>query len=113
MGNVVVFRRRAAASPPYAAADGCSTSNASRPVAEAQSVSKQSSIPFNSFNATRCARGLTKASQDPDHDGYLLVLLADQEMIAGRDVEARYLLDAAYAAFDRKIDGELGYEALG
>ena len=33
-------------------------------------------------------------------DGYLLVLLADQELEAGRGEQARCLLEAAYAAFD-------------
>ncbi len=70
------------------------------------SASEKSSIRFNRFGATRFARRLAKNSQKPDHDAYLLVLLADQEMIAGRDAEARSLLDAAYAAFDRKINGQ-------
>jgi hypothetical protein len=29
-------------------------------------------------------------------------------MIAGRDAEARSLLDAAYAAFDRRTNGQQG-----
>jgi hypothetical protein len=56
---------------------------------------------------------LAKTSQKPDNDAYLLVLLADQEMIAGRDAEARCLLDAAYAVFDRNINGHWGCKASG
>jgi hypothetical protein len=40
----------------------------------------------------------------PDQDAYLLVLLADQAVTAGRNEQALSLLDAAYAAFDRQIE---------
>jgi hypothetical protein len=36
-------------------------------------------------------------------DPYLLVLVAEQEIRAGREQDARTLVDAAYAAFDRRI----------
>jgi hypothetical protein len=35
-------------------------------------------------------------------DPYILLLLADQELADGREVQARYLVDAAYEFFDRK-----------
>jgi hypothetical protein len=36
----------------------------------------------------------------PERDAYLLLLLADQELTAGRSEQARFLVDAAYDAFD-------------
>jgi hypothetical protein len=36
----------------------------------------------------------------PANDAYLLVLLADQELGAGRGEQAQSLLEAAYASFD-------------
>jgi hypothetical protein len=48
-----------------------------------------------------------------DHDAYLLVLLADQELSAGRNDEAVALLDAAYDAFDRCAGDQRGITATG
>jgi hypothetical protein len=41
------------------------------------------------------------SGKESDDYAYLLVLLADQELTAGRSDEAAALLDAAYDAFDR------------
>ena len=116
MGNVVVFRRRVDVFPLDSARDCRLTSRECKDVPTglsrrddpASSAAETSAIPFNRFGATRFARGLVKTSRKPDQDAYLLVLLADQEMIAGRDAEARSLLDAAYAAFDRRTNGQQG-----
>jgi hypothetical protein len=121
MGNVVVFRRRVGVFPLDTARDRRLISSECKDVPTepsrrddpASSASETSPIPFNCFGATRFARGLAKTSRKPDHDAYLLVLLADQEMIAGRDAEARSLLDAAYAAFDRRTNGQQGCMASG
>jgi hypothetical protein len=120
MGNVVVFRRRVDVFPLDAAGDGQPTSKQCKDVLtglsqrdDAPSSSEQFPVRFNRFNATRFARGLAKPCRKPDYDAYLLVLLADQEMIAGRDAEARSLLDAAYAAFDRSANGQQGFQASG
>jgi hypothetical protein len=121
MGKVFVFRRRVDVFPTDTARDPGLTSGERKDVPmglsssdnPATSASEKSPIPFNRFGATRFARKLAKASRKPDHDAYLLVLLADQEMIAGRDAEARSLLDAAYAAFDRRTNGRQGCKASG
>jgi hypothetical protein len=114
MGNVVVFQRRVDVFPLVTDRE-CKDVPAglSRTDDLANPASETSSIPFNRFGATRVARGLAKISRKPEHDAYLLVLLADQEMIAGRDAEARSLLDAAYAAFDRGTNGQPGCMASG
>lgn len=38
------------------------------------------------------------------NDPYLLILLADQELVDGREQQARYLVEAAYEAFDRNAE---------
>jgi hypothetical protein len=121
MGNVVVFRRRVDVFPLDTVRDRrltpCECKDApmglSRSHDPAGSASETSSIPFNCFGATRFAHGFAKTGRKPDHDAYLLVLLADQELTAGRDAEARSLLDAAYAAFDRRTNGQQGCMASG
>jgi hypothetical protein len=119
MGNVVVFRRRVDVFPLDTARDRGFTSRGCKDLPTGLSrrgdpaSSEKSPIPFNRFGATRFALGLAKASRKPDNDAYLLVLLADQEMIAGRDAEARSLLDAAYAAFDCRINRRQGSIASG
>jgi hypothetical protein len=50
----------------------------------------------------RLTRALFKLPPAADSDPYLLVLLADQEIGDGRVDQAHHLIDAAYAAFDRK-----------
>jgi hypothetical protein len=53
----------------------------------------------------RLAQG--RLARDPappevNPDPYLLLLLADQELVEGREDQARYLVEAAYESFDRK-----------
>lgn len=64
-------------------------------------------LPFNMkrFGLERFTPGGDKAPSKSDRDAYLLVLLADQELAAGREAEARSLLDAAYDAFDQRCAG--------
>jgi hypothetical protein len=57
---------------------------------------------FRRFGLTRFLRRTGKSGTQVDLDAYLLVLLADQELTAGRDEQAQALVDAAYAAFDGK-----------
>jgi hypothetical protein len=45
-------------------------------------------------------RTLVKQPPAVDSDPYLLALLADQELVEGREEQARSLIDAAYEAFD-------------
>jgi hypothetical protein len=51
---------------------------------------------------TRFGRSGAKAAAHVVEDAYMLVLVAEQEIVAGRKEQARSLLDAADAAFDRK-----------
>jgi hypothetical protein len=80
----------------------------SRDVPGKQSASWTSLVAFRRFGLTRLARSTVPTGSDANPDGYLLVLLADQELTAGRDTQALTLLDAAYAAFDRQAHGQLG-----
>jgi hypothetical protein len=57
---------------------------------------------FRRFGLSRFLRRTAKSGRQVDLDAYLLVLLADQELTAGRDEQAQALVDAAYAAFDGK-----------
>ena len=67
---------------------------------------------FRRGGMTRFSRGQTTiARQQADRDAYLLVLLADQELAAGRDEQARSLVEAAYAAFDHQDGGQYGCSA--
>ena len=111
MGNLVVFRREAVSAPLDAAGNQPATSPANKNWPEAldtefsQNVSSDKSTSwaiFRRFGVTRSARGSVTTDTRSDLDGYLLVLLADQELIAGRDLQAETLLDAAYAAFDHQ-----------
>jgi hypothetical protein len=66
--------------------------------------------PGGRFGLARFGRApLKPARQDPDADAYLLVLLADQELAAGRDEQAQFLVDAAYASFDRQMRISAGF----
>jgi hypothetical protein len=58
---------------------------------------------ITSFSGPVAATAMTGNSSD---DGYLLVLLADQEIAEGRSEQAHALLDAAYSAFDRIITND-------
>jgi hypothetical protein len=52
----------------------------------------------------RIARALLMTPPKPDIDPHLFLLLADQELIEGREEQARYLIEAAYEIFDRKTE---------
>ena len=60
------------------------------------------------FNPTAPSRPIAANSNSND-DPYLFVMLADQEVAAGRTEQAESLLDAAYAAFDRSLTSRTGY----
>jgi hypothetical protein len=57
---------------------------------------------FKQLGSGRFARALVKPQPEADTDPYLLLLLADQELVEGRDEQARYLVEAAYESFDQK-----------
>jgi hypothetical protein len=54
------------------------------------------------LGAGRFARPLTKPPPEVNADPHLLLLLADQELVEGREEQARYLVEAAYEFYDRK-----------
>jgi hypothetical protein len=54
---------------------------------------------------------MARTTRHADPDAYTLVLLADQELTAGRDDQAETLLNAAYAAFDRRPNNRSGAAA--
>jgi hypothetical protein len=66
------------------------------------------SAAFRRFGVKRYVRETARVAANTDLDGYLLVLLADQELAAGRDHQAHSLLDAAYTEFDRHGDTAYG-----
>jgi len=109
MGNLVVFRRETAPVPPNSTSNCPAGSSEGKDLplasdAELTSVrggKLASWAVFRRFGLTRFIRGSVKTNTHLDLDGYLLVLLADQELTAGRDQQAQALLDAAYATFDR------------
>jgi hypothetical protein len=53
------------------------------------------------------ARAILKQQLRADTDPYLLLLLADQELIEGRYEQAKYLVEAAYEFFDRKASANI------
>jgi hypothetical protein len=55
---------------------------------------------FRRLRLIRTAREQKKPVFHASKDAYLLVLLADQELKAGRSDQAGCLVEAAYAAFD-------------
>jgi hypothetical protein len=55
---------------------------------------------FKRLGLIRTVREQEKPASRASKDAYLLVLLADQELQAGRGDQARHLVEAAYAAFD-------------
>jgi hypothetical protein len=59
------------------------------------------------FGSERIPRALGNAPPIPETDPYLLLLLADQEMTEGREEQARYLVESAYDAFDRKAEANV------
>ena len=54
------------------------------------------------FSSGRFTRALFKVPTVTENDPYLLILLADQELDEGREEQARYLVEAAYEAFDQR-----------
>jgi hypothetical protein len=123
MGNIVVFPREANPGP-LGATNGCRQisceSKDLRALPESDMpqgtqtdrlISQISLSIFRHFGLTPFAP--VKLATKPDPDAFLLVLLADQEFTAGRDDEARSLLDAAYAAFDRQTENQPGCFARG
>ncbi len=52
-------------------------------------------------------RETVKPDLDANKDPYLLLLLADQELVEGREEQARYLIEAAYEVFDRKASSNV------
>jgi hypothetical protein len=117
MSNLVVFRREA--NP-----ETDETDSVNRPVAiagkdwsrsvEAQfSRSQQGRKPalwatpavIKRSGLLRIAVRAAQADAQIGLDAHLLMLLADQELVAGRDQQAEALLDAAFAAYDRKTHG--------
>jgi hypothetical protein len=51
----------------------------------------------------RFARNGAKPARHTSEDAHLLLLLAEQEIKAGRVEQAESLIDAAYAAFDQRF----------
>lgn len=110
MGNLVVFRREA---DPVALDAGTGRSavppdNIAWPdpldaefLQHVRGGKSSSLAVFRRFAGPRTVHDMAAIATHPDLDGYLLVLLADNEFTAGRDLQAETLLDAAYAAFDR------------
>lgn len=117
MGNLVVFRRDAGPVPPGAASNVCSDSCESTDLPEAvpadssgtvhvrRTASRNLPVVFKRFGLMRFVRETAKVGTPVDLDAHLLVLLADQELTAGRDDQAQSLLEAAYAAFDQQVHG--------
>jgi hypothetical protein len=62
--------------------------------------------PFSGLMKCLGARRFTRAPPGPapqmDADPYFLLLLADQELIDGREEQAQYLIESVYEIFDQK-----------
>ena len=61
------------------------------------------------FGRSRLARTTAEGNVGSAEDAYLLVLLAEQELAAGREDQACSLIEAAYNAFDRRIQDQLTF----
>jgi hypothetical protein len=55
----------------------------------------------------RFAQAFFKAPSIKKNDPYLLLLLAEQELDEGREEQARYLVEAAYEAFDQQKESRV------
>src|SRR5277367_2935233 len=97
MGNLVVFRREGDPFPleiaeePYSAAGAHNKLPEIVPAECPRDVHGKTSTSwaFKRFGLARFARGRTvPTGANADQDGFLLVLLADQELTAGRDNQA-------------------------
>jgi hypothetical protein len=53
------------------------------------------------LNSSLFVRSQAKAHPTIDNDPYALILLAKQEIVEGREEQAKCLVDAAYEAFDK------------
>jgi hypothetical protein len=62
---------------------------------------------LNRFGSGRFARTPLRALPSNDGDPYLLILLADQELDAGRKDQAGSLIEAVYQAFDQRTDAQV------
>jgi hypothetical protein len=54
------------------------------------------------LGARRLARAMPGPAPETAADPYLLLMLADQELVDGREEQARYLVEAAYELYDQK-----------
>jgi hypothetical protein len=59
------------------------------------------------LGSRRLRREIVKPDLGANKDPYLLLLLADQELVEGREEQARYLVEAAYEVFDRKASSNV------
>jgi hypothetical protein len=57
---------------------------------------------FKRLGQGRLTRVVPKTPSKSDRDPFVFLLLADQELVAGRKEQARHLIEAAYEFFDRK-----------
>jgi hypothetical protein len=118
LGNLANFRREVDPVPPDPVGSSWSSPPAGNDHSETfqaplrQDYGQKKSASWTFFllfrHLTRFARGVARTTRRANPDGYALVLLADQELTAGRDNQAKTLLDAAYTAFDRQADGRSG-----
>jgi hypothetical protein len=103
MGNLINFLREVDSSPRALppAIGVCSEPLSSRQTAQPKPAPWTFPVVFR--HLARFARGGTASVPHVHPDAYTLVLLADQELTAGRDNQAETLLNAAYSAFDRQV----------
>jgi hypothetical protein len=66
-------------------------------------MARRNQLGLRAMGRVPFARSGVKSAGDLVEDAYLLVLLAEQAIRAGRDEQAYTLMDAAYAAFDRRF----------
>jgi hypothetical protein len=119
MGNLVNFQREAdpvQLEPIHSRPSSQAGNDHSDPLLAPQAANtwgkKTASWTFPVFrHLARLARGVGRTPRHADPDAYTLVLLADQELTAGRDDQAETLLNAAYAAFDRQPNNRSGAAA--
>src|SRR3954466_7002841 len=116
MGNLVSFRCGLNAAPREPIGNSWPQSPKNNPPEPVQTLPAVDNITQQL--ATRTFRGLTSFVHGAPRgaifagpDAYTLVLLADQELHAGRDGQAETLLSEAYVAFDRQANGACGEAA--
>lgn len=59
------------------------------------------------LSSLRFRRSLSKSPPAKASDPYLLILLADQELVEGREQQAKSLVEAAYEAFDQRTEARV------